>query len=371
MRLALLGVLAVSLLTAACATTRDEVPTATPSPPAIAAPPEPAPPVSAAPPASGFAALEGWEDEDHAAALAAFRSTCGAGRGPALSAVCTRARALGPVSEAVARHFLEAHFRPEPVGGDGLLTAYFAPEYEARRAPDAEFSAPVRPRPRDLHVTDGSQAYPDRATIEARPTEGALAWMRPEDLFFLQIQGSGSLIFPDGRRLRAAYDSNNGQRFRGIAAPMREQGLLADNNTSGESIRAWLAAHRGPEADAIMRLNPRYVFYRLEPDDGGQPPGAAGVPLPPGRAIAVDLSRHGLGELFWIDASAPVLTGAFPRYQRLTVSLDTGGAIRGDVRADLYLGRGAAAGVEAGRVRHTLRMYRLTPIDPPPADFPR
>src|SRR5690606_28809915 len=133
------------------------------------------------------------------------------------------------------------------------------------------------------------------------------------------------------------------------------------NNTSGEAIRAWLAANRGPKADAVMRLNPRYVFFKLAADDGRQPAGAAGVPLPPGRAIAVDTSRHTLGELFWIDAEAPSLSGAFPTYRRLAVALDVGGAIKGDVRADLYIGQGVAAGAEAGRVKHQLRMYRLVP----------
>lgn len=360
--LAALGLIALAL--AACGTTpkpavTPTLPTAPPLP-SISQPPTPSPMAGNWSPL--FAALPGWADDDHAAALAAFRATCGASRVPAWVDVCRQARALGPVSEIEARRFLETHFTPEPLTGDGLLTAYYAPEYEARDQPDMEFSAPVRPRPADMRVTDGSQPYADRTAIEARPTGDALAWMRPEDLFFLQIQGSGSLTFPDGRRLRAIYDSNNGKPFKGIATAMRERGLLADNNTSGDAIIRWLASHRGPEADAIMRLNPRYVFFRLGPDDGDNPAGAAGVPLPAGRSIAVDTSLHPLGELYWIDARAPALSGAFPTYQRLAVALDTGGAIRGEVRADLYLGRGAAAGVEAGRVRHSLRLWRLTPV---------
>jgi membrane-bound lytic murein transglycosylase A len=142
---------------------------------------------------------------------------------------------------------------------------------------------------------------------------------------------------------------------------MREQGLLGAD-TSAQAIRQWLSDHRGPDADAVMDLNPRYVFFRTAPDDGLDPAGAANVPLPAGRAVAVDLSRHGLGEPFWIDASAPTLPGVFPVYRRLVMALDTGGAIKGDVRADLYIGRGDAAGLEAGRIRHTLRMYRLTPV---------
>jgi membrane-bound lytic murein transglycosylase A len=110
-----------------------------------------------------------------------------------------------------------------------------------------------------------------------------------------------------------------------------------------------------------MRLNPRYVFFRTAPDDGKEPVGSAGVSLPPGRAIAVDPSRHAMGSLYWLDAAAPKLSGAFPTYRRLAVALDTGGAIKGDARADLYMGTGDAAGAEAGRVRHALRLYRLVP----------
>jgi membrane-bound lytic murein transglycosylase A len=266
---------------------------------------------------------------------------------------------------------LEKTFVAERIGTEGVLTAYFAPVYEARRRPDPEFSAPVRPKPTDLAVAgsavlqlrpDGTTApYPDRAAIEALPSEQPLAWMRPEELFFLQVQGSGVLVFEDGARMKALYAAHNGRPFTGIANPMRDRGLLGADNTSAEAIRGWLAAHRGPEADAIMRLNPRYAFFRLAPDDGQPPAGAAGVPLPRGRAVAIDPAFHGMGELLWIDASAPLLSGAFPSYRRLVSALDTGGAIKGEARADLYLGEGEAAGAEAGRVRHTLRLYRLVP----------
>jgi membrane-bound lytic murein transglycosylase A len=328
-----------------------------------------------------FNDLAGWSQEDHLAALDAFRQGCGAAKDPVLAEVCRRARAERPGGDAAARRFLEANFRPEAVPGQGLLTAYFAPEYEARMSRSAEFSAPMRGKPADLVTLDLAQfdpglvgkkvageieggqvaPYPDRAAIEATPEARPLAWMRPEDLFFLQIQGSGILVMPDGRRVRAAFAAHNGRPFVGIATPMRDRGLLADNNTSGDAIRTWLAEHRGPEADAIMQLNPRYVFFQTLPDDGKQAVGAAGVPLPAGRAIAVDASKHALGELYWLDAGAPKLDGAFPTYRRLAVALDVGGAIKGDVRADLYTGTGAAAGAEAGRVRHELRLYRLVP----------
>src|SRR5258706_4623810 len=138
----------------------------------------------------------------------------------------------------------------------------------------------VRLRPADVPQADWGPGqgvpYADSTAIEARPGGEAIAWMKAEDLFFLQVQGSGVLVFPDGRRMKAVFDGVNGARFKGIAAPMREQGLLADSDTSAEAIRAWLAAHRGAEAQAIMQLNPRYVFFRLAPDDGVDPAGAAG-----------------------------------------------------------------------------------------------
>ena len=387
--------------------------------PAIPASPPPAQdyPAASLTNAGRVADLPGWAEEDHRAALQAFAAGCGVSRDPLLRAPCLQARAMASPSAEEARTFFERGFRTEPLAGEGVLTAYFAPEYTARRSPTGGYTAPVRPRPgvtvvvatlpapspspaasppeqpdvisRVLAGLDPDRALAppppvvtpapvfapvspsagvaplataDRTAIETAPAPDALAWMRPEDLFFLQIQGSGTLVFPDGDHSKIAYAGDNGRPFVAIARPMVERRLLAPGRASGDNIRGWLAAHAGAEADAVMRLNPRYVFFTLAPDDGRQPPGAAGVPLPPGRGLAVDPSRHGYGELYWIDASAPILTGATRRYRRLGMALDTGAAIRGEVRADLYIGRGDAAGDEAGRVRHTLRMVRLVPV---------
>jgi membrane-bound lytic murein transglycosylase A len=329
-----------------------------------------------------LAELPGWDSEDHAAAFAAFRATCGLARAPPSVTVCAHAKALGVLEASEARGFLERAFVAEAMSGSGVLTAYFSPIYAARRAPDAEFSAPLRGKPSDLVTVDGGlfdagqagrpgaarrrengdlEPYPDRAAIEAEPELSPLAWMRPEELFFLQIQGSGRLVFEDGDVRKAAYAANNGRPFVGVANPMRERGLLGRDETSGEAIRSWLAAHRGPEADAIMRLNPRFAFFSLGVDDGKPPVGAAGLPLPGGRAIAADPTFHAMGALLWIVGEAPMLAGAFPSYRRMVTALDVGGAIKGPVRGDLYVGEGAAAGIEAGRVRHTLRLYRLVP----------
>lgn len=269
----------------------------------------------------------------------------------------------GRVTPSDARAYFESGFTIVEAatadGGPGRLTAYFAPEYPARRLPDAEFDMPVLPAPAGWRRGD---VLGERATIEATASPAsALAWMRAEDLFFMQIQGSGYLTFEDGSKARAAYAADNGRPFTGIARPMADQGLLPANGTSGEAIRAWLADHRGAEARAVMALNPRYIFFRLDPDDGGEPSGAAGLPLTARRAVAVDPSAWTYGDLVWIAADAGNLAGARASYSGLVVALDTGSAIRGPVRADLYMGRGAAAGEEAGSVRHPLRMWRLIP----------
>ena len=159
----------------------------------------------------------------------------------------------------------------------------------------------MRPVPADLR---SGRAYATRTEIEKRSPNDAIAWMRAEDLFFLQIQGSGTLVFPDGERKKAVFAAHNSRPFAGIANPMRDKGLLPANNTSGDAIRQWLADHRGREADEIMQINPRYVFFRLEEDDGRDPAGAAGIPLPGGHAIAVD---PGWTMLFWTAALFIVL----------------------------------------------------------------
>jgi membrane-bound lytic murein transglycosylase A len=353
--LAWTGVAVLALLAASCASAPRAVPTPDP---------RPLPPIDrpTLPPVAGelpLAALPGWAEEDHLAALRAYAAGCG----PSRIAVetCRDARALAArANPSDARAFLESRFSATEVqtddGGRGLLTAYFAPEYPARRAPDAEFDAPVLSRPANL------ASVGDRAAIEAGSAQSSvLAWMKAEDLFFLQIQGSGTLAFPDGARLRAAYAADNGAKFVGIARPMADEGLLPRDGTSGEAIRAWLAAHRGPEARRVMALNPRYIFFTTSPDDGNEATGAAGVPLPARRSVAVDPSRWTYGEAAWIEADGGNLRGARASYRGLVVTLDTGSAIRGPVRADLYIGRGDAAGLEAGAVRHPLRMWRLIP----------
>ena len=357
----------LALTLAACATT----PVAPPVPPAPgpsgpSSTPGPAP----APEGLSPATLPGWNDEDHLAAFEAWATGCTVARDAAARTQCARAMHIKqtskPVTPSMARAFFETGFTVVAAriedGSPGLLTAYFAPEYQARRRPDATFDAPVLARPAGW---SRGQTLPERAAIEAAPQavsgQVPLAWMRAEDLFFMQIQGSGYLTFEDGSKARASYAADNGRTFVGIARPMAQQGLLPANGTSGEAIRAWLAAHRGAEARRVMALNPRYIFFAMDPDDGGDPNGAAGIALPARRAIAIDPAHWRYGDLVWISADGGNLAGARASYQGLVMALDTGSAIRGPVRADLYMGRGHAAGEEAGAVRHPLRMWRLVP----------
>jgi membrane-bound lytic murein transglycosylase A len=325
--------------------------------------------------------LPGWKTEDPIAALSALMVSCKVSKDADLKALCARAQGLNGADSQTIRAFFEANFRVEPIKGTGLLTGYYSPEYQARQASDAEFSAPLRARPDDLLILDLAgldedpaakrqigriqgglfEPYPDRSEIERMGLGDPILWMRPEDLFFLQIQGSGSAQLPDGQRYRLIYEASNGRPFVGIAKTLRDQGLLPDNGTSAEAIRQWLAANRGAKADQVMQTNPRYVYFTLGPDDGTEPVGAAAIALIAGRAVAIDPSQHRYGDLLWIDAGAPVLTGSFPLYQRMVSALDTGGAIKGEVRADLYLGRGDGPGLEAGRIRHILTLYRLRP----------
>jgi membrane-bound lytic murein transglycosylase A len=303
-----------------------------------------------------------------------------------MAQVCRRARSQPGLDEPRARVFFETNFRAEPVPGEGMLTAYFAPEYEARSTPNGEFRAPVRGKPADLVMVDGGlldaaqrgravparriggriEPYPDRAAIEATNAARPLAWMRPEDLFFLQVQGSGVLAMPNGRRLKVGVAATNGRAYVALGGILRDRGYLAPDATNAAAIREWLAARRGPEADAMMRMNPRYIFFMATPDDGGAPVGAARIPLAAGHAAAVDPAAHAMGDLLWLDADRPTLAGARPTYRRMVMALDVGAAIKGPSRIDLYLGQGFAAGAEAGTVHHALRVRRLVPVGSAP-----
>jgi len=369
-----LGLLA--LLVVACA----ERPV---TPPVVTPPKTPeAPPVylpTPVPEGARLSDLPGWENTDPFIAIEALRATCQYKKGRQYAPVCADMARQDFETPQQIMAFLNVHFRVEKVEGQGLLTGYFVPDYDAQLTPDAEFSQPVRTKPADLVYVPGSQMTPassapkvaarklgdlfvpyfTRAEIEQLPAN-AQYYMRPEDYFFMQLQGSGFLDLPDGKRVYAAYAADNGWPFVGIAKTLTERGILDKTQTSGDNIHAWLAAHRGPEATEIMNTNPRYGFFAIQPDQT-EPVGASGLALPSGSAIAIDPTQNDMGDLFWIDADAGALKDSFPAYQRMVAALDTGGAIKGKIRADLYVGHGQRAGSEAGRIKHTLRMWRLVP----------
>lgn len=365
---------------AGCVQTPKPIDPTPPEPPVVepVPVPDPTPPIPAS---DRLSALPGWDKGDAFIALEAVRGTCAYRRGRNYSDVCEALKDQSFESPEEIKAWLLANFKIERVSGEGLLTAYFVPEYASSLTPSVEFSQPVRLRPDDHVLIEGSKMMPPqsgakvaarkvgdqyvpyytRAEIEAQPAPMSRYYMRPEDYFFMQLQGSGYLTLEDGTRVMAAYAADNGHPFVGIAKVMVERGILAKDQSSGDNIRKWLADNRGPVAQEMMNQNPRYAFFVID-TTRLEPLGAAAVPLPSGAAIAVDPAHHQYGDLYWIDADAGTLKNSFPVYQRMVSALDTGGAIKGKVRADLYIGHGDRAGLEAGRVKHTLRMWRIVPV---------
>lgn len=313
-------------------------------------------------------------------------------RGP-----CGAAAAMPAGDDAAARQFFERWFVPYLAGNndhpDGLFTGYFEPELNGALTRGGPYVVPLYGRPADLvtvdlglfredwrgtniagRVRNGSlRPYPTRAQIERgalsglRRTDGEpleLVWVDDAiDAFFLQIQGSGRVVLRDGRIMRVGYAATNGQPYAAIGRELIRSGALSRENVSMPSIRAWLLAHPA-EAAGVMDKDPSFVFFRplpppASPDDG--PPGAQGVPLTPGRSLAVDRRFLPLGVPVWLDAEDPLVPGA--RLRRLLIAQDTGGAIRGPVRGDVFWGHGAEAALRAGRMKSSGRYWILLPRD--------
>lgn len=309
-----------------------------------------------------FAALRGWADEDFDAARAIFLKTV------------DRLKPGGPVTEddwsalraeaarggfPDARAFFETLFTPLEIGGGpALMTGYFEPEYAGARQQGGPYQYPIHTRPRDL----GRRPYFTNAQIMSGALQGRgleLFWLTdPADGFFLQIQGSGRILLPDGQVARVGYAGQNGRPYYAIGRSLVERGEMSLETVSMAAIRDWIAA-RPVEGRALMALNQSYVFFKerpaLRPDDG--PVGALSTPLTAGRSVAVDPSRQPLGAPLWIET--PEVVG--PPARRLWIAQDTGGAIKGAQRADLFLGSGDEAGRRAGGLRAEGRMITLVP----------
>lgn len=343
-------------------------------------------------------------DPPGAAGLRLLAGVAGDWAGP-----CATARRLvdTPYTDEEARRFFEAAFAPlrllaletpkldGPAAGapsrrksTGLFTAYFEPVYPARAAPEGDFTAPALARPADLVMVElgafrpelagqriagrveagALKPFEDRAAIEAgalsarAPAPEALAYLRPTDLFFLQIQGSGRLRLPDGE-IRLGYDGQNGWPYTAIGKTLIDEGVLTRETVSMQTIRAWLDAASPAEAGRVRAANASYVFFRTldAPDDETLgPPGAAGVALTPGRSIAIDPRYAAYGAPVYLSAPGDPAKGRAP-VRRLMIAQDTGGAIKGPVRGDLFLGSGEAAGEAAGVFREEGELFLLTP----------
>jgi membrane-bound lytic murein transglycosylase A len=369
----------------------------------------------------GFEALPGWAQDHHAQAMPALLSGCaallsapfdqklgGQGQAEALGgsagqwrAVCLAARAVPPGDDAAARAFFEANFQPYAVADaagspadrvKGLYTGYYEPEVAGSRTSGRGYNTPLLGRPVDLvqvdlgdffddlkgrrlvgRVADGRlQPYWDRGAIETGALAGKrleLLWLAdPIDAFFLQIQGSGRVRLPDGKVVRVTYAAQNGRPYVPIGRVLADKGQIPLDQVSMQSIRAWLAAHP-QDAQSVMDQNPSYVFFRelneLRPNDG--PPGALGVPLTPGRSIAVDRQYIPLGAPVWISTTDPLDSSPL---QRLMLAQDVGGAIRGPARADLFFGWGQDAEERGGRMHAPGTEYVLLPRAAQTASLP-
>jgi len=359
-----------------------------------------------------FADLSGFSDDDALAACRAFQRSAAAlaeGLAPTRPAVAPSRRLMALAREALraevadneaARRFFERGFRPWRVRAEGanragFLTGYYEPRLRGSLTPSPEFSAPVLARPDDLVTFAAGEApssfepgvsgaqrlpggalrpYPERAAIEAAAAgqRKAILWLRdPVELFMAQVQGSARVDLPDGRSVRLAYDGRNGQPYTSIGRLLIEAGEIAVADMSLDRLKAWLRAHGqapGEPARILMQRNRSYVFFKIEasfgPADG--PTGGAGVALTSLRSIAVDRSIWAYGTPFWLDADLPWREGGSRPFRRLTIAQDTGSAILGAARADLYFGGGDEAGRLAGGIRHACDFTVLLPAGEAP-----
>jgi len=306
-----------------------------------------------------FEALEGWEDDDHREGLAAFLATCDKLTDPDWRPICAFAADAG-ASDASAKSFFELFFKPVIIGTPpALFTGYYEPVLNGALTPSARFSYPIYRKPPEL--AEG-QVYLDRNAIEAGALQGRgleLAWLEdPVEVYFLQIQGSGRVRLPDGQMMRVGYAGKNGHPYRSIGQEMIRRGSHTADQLSAQEIKSWVR-RSGDAGSALLNHNPSYVFFRkLDdlPDDKG-PIGAMGRSITGLRSVAIDPDYTPLGAPVWVEKN-----GVDP-LRRLMVAQDTGGAIKGMQRADIFYGTGDAAGDAAGAVKDSGRLIVLLPID--------
>jgi membrane-bound lytic murein transglycosylase A len=318
-------------------------------------------------------ALPGWFDDALGAAWPALQRSCER-PAPGWGALCAQALAAPPADDAAARHWLMQRLQPYRVeagdgSADGLITGYYEPLIDARRAPGGTFRVPLHAPPADLATR---RPYWTRQQLDTLPAAQAalrgreIAYVAdPLDALVLQIQGSGRLRVtePDGRvqTVRLAFAGHNDHPYRSVGRWLIDQGQLSAEQASWPAIKAW--AQRNPQrVQEMLWSNPRVVFFREEalPDPAVGPRGAQGVALTPGRSIAVDPRSIPYGTPVWLDTTEPL--GTTP-LRRLVLAQDTGSAIVGAVRADFFWGWDGDAEAQAGRMKQPLRMWVLWPRD--------
>jgi membrane-bound lytic murein transglycosylase A len=306
-----------------------------------------------------FEALDGWQTDDHRAALASFLETCDKLTDADWRPICGFAADAG-ASKASAKAFFELFFKPVIIGDPpALFTGYYEPELNGSLIRSPRFAYPIYRRPPELK--DG-QVYHDRATLESGVLRGRgleIAWLEdPVEVYFLHIQGSGRVRLPDGRQIRVGYAGRNGHAYRSIGQEMIRRGSHSPDQLSAQEIRAWVRAN-GRAGSEMLNHNPSYIFFRklddLPADKG--PIGAMGRSISALRSVAIDPAFTPLGAPVWVekDGAAPI--------RSLMVAQDTGGAIKGPQRADIFFGTGDAAGDAAGTVKDGGRLIVLLPID--------
>ncbi len=354
-------------------------------------PPAPPPPVRARYLPARWAALPGWREDALDQAWPALIASCGvlARQAREWGEACAAAQALMPVSAARVRDFFEQRFEPYRIvrqsgrdtDANGLITGYYEPQLRGARAPSAQFATPLYAPPPDLLTVDLSAVYPElkgrrvRARLEgnrvvpyyprAQLAKGQLAGDAlvfvdsALDAFLLEVQGSGRILLTDGVTIRLHYADENGWPYHAIGRYLVDRGELTAEQASLPGIRRWAAEHpaRVPE---LLDADPSVVFFKEEPiaDPTVGPKGSLGVPLTAGRSIAVDRTAVPLGAPVFLATTWPASDIALAR---LVLAQDTGGAIRGPVRADFFWGTGPAAGEQAGNMRQRGQLWLLWP----------
>ena len=307
-----------------------------------------------------FSQLDGWATDDHAAALRVFLNTCQDMKDPDWSSLCAVAQTESRLHHNAAS-FFELFFRPVLIedGADALFTGYFEPELNGSLSPTPRFRFPVYrmpPEAREAPVWLSRSELETTGVLDGRGLE--IAWVDdPVELFFLQIQGSGRISLPNGRGIRVGYAGSNGHTYRSVGTELIRRGIFEPHQVSAEVIKNWV--RRNPEEGLdLLRHNPSFVFFREVshvPADKG-PLGAMNRSVTDGRSIAVDPRFTPLGAPVWVekDGDDPI--------RRLMIAQDTGSAIKGAQRADIFFGTGDVAGRTAGRLKDPGRMVVLMPI---------